>query len=213
LIKVIFFDFDGVIVESVDIKTNAFTKLFEQEGEGTVKKIVDYHLNNGGISRYEKFRYIYKEILRRSLDNDGFQRLCSKFADLVVDNVVDAPYVKGAKEFLEKYSSVYKCFVVSATPQEELEKINIRRGINRYFKAVYGAPIKKSDAVREVLLKEGIEPINAVYIGDAMSDYMAAKMNALNFIARVNINDIFFRDINCRKVLDLKGLDRIIEAL
>lgn len=31
MIKVVFFDFDGVIVESVDIKTKAFAKLFEKE--------------------------------------------------------------------------------------------------------------------------------------------------------------------------------------
>ena len=58
-LKAIFFDFDGVLVESVDIKTRAFSKLFEREGEDVVKKVIDYHIDNGGVSRYEKFRYIY----------------------------------------------------------------------------------------------------------------------------------------------------------
>ncbi len=32
MIKAIIFDFDGVIVESVDIKTKAFARLFEHGG-------------------------------------------------------------------------------------------------------------------------------------------------------------------------------------
>ena len=143
MIKTIIFDFDGVIVESVDIKTNAFAKLFEHEGEEIVKRIVNYHLDNTGVSRYEKFKYIYKEILNRPLNDDEFQMLCNKFANLVVDGVVKAPYVKGAKEFLESYAEKYNYFVISATPQDEIEEIIKEQNVTHFFKAVYGAPIKK----------------------------------------------------------------------
>ena len=115
MITAIFFDFDGVLVESVDIKTGAFAKLFEREGEDVVKKIIEYHLNNTGVSRYDKFKYIYKEILNRVLSDDEFKMLCNKFAVLVVNAVVGAPYVKGAKEFLENYASRYQCSIVTAT--------------------------------------------------------------------------------------------------
>src|SRR3989304_1573816 len=56
MIRAIIFDFDGVIVESVDIKTKAFARLFEHEGKVVVEKVVDYHLKNGGVSRFDKFR-------------------------------------------------------------------------------------------------------------------------------------------------------------
>ena len=55
MIKAIIFDFDGVLVESLDIKTRAFAKLFGPEGPDMAKRVVDYHLQNGGVSRYEKF--------------------------------------------------------------------------------------------------------------------------------------------------------------
>lgn len=213
MIKVIFFDFDGVIVESVDIKTNAFAKLFKQEGKDIVKRIIDYHLNNGGISRYEKFKYIYKEILKRQLNDNVFQELCNRFAELVMNDVIAAPYVKGAKEFLENYSHKYKCFIVSATPQNELEDIIERRGIKRFFKAAYGSPTEKLEIIRNILIGEWIEHGNVLYVGDAMSDYIAAKDNSVNFVARINRNEAIFNHIDCTKIMDLTNLSKIVEAL
>ena len=70
-IKAILFDFDGVILESVDIKGLAFCKLFENFPEH-VTKIVQYHHANGGISRFNKFRYIYKNILKKNFLNNNF---------------------------------------------------------------------------------------------------------------------------------------------
>ena len=48
MIRGIAFDFDGVLVESVDVKTKAYARLFEEYGEGVVSRVVDYHLTNGG---------------------------------------------------------------------------------------------------------------------------------------------------------------------
>src|SRR3989338_6081547 len=104
VIKAVIFHFDGVLVESVDIKTNAFALLFKPEGKDVVRKVVGYHLKHGGISRFEKFIYIYKAILKRRLADETFRRLCGRFAKLVVDEVVKAPYVKGAKYFLDSHS-------------------------------------------------------------------------------------------------------------
>ena len=211
MIKAIFFDFDGVIVESVDIKTCAFTKLFEPEGELIAKKVRDYHLKNTGVSRFDKFRYIYKEILCRPLNEDEFKKLCDKFAGLVMDEVVKALYVKGAIEFLNAYGPKHGCYLLSATPQGEIEEILRRRSIDKFFKAVYGAPFKKTDAVKEILHKERLKPSEALYVGDAMSDYIAARDNSVYFIARINNNEAIFKGIDCPKIKDLTKLPSMIE--
>jgi len=52
----------GVILESVDIKGWAFGGLFEAYPE-YVDEIVIFHHANRGMSRFDKFRYIYKNIL------------------------------------------------------------------------------------------------------------------------------------------------------
>ncbi|MBL7129817.1 MAG: HAD family hydrolase [Candidatus Omnitrophica bacterium] len=212
MIKAIIFDFDGVIAESVDIKTKAFAKLFEQEGEEIVKRVVDYHLSNTGVSRYEKFKHIYKEMLKKTLTEVEFQGLCNKFKNIVVDSVVKAPFVRGAKEFLENYVSKYKFFIASATPQDEIEDIVTQKQLLRYFMGVYGAPKKKTDIAKEIISDNNLLPEEIVYIGDALSDYEAANTNSINFIARINNNEHIFDDIYCIKMENLVNLEDILES-
>ncbi len=221
MIKAVIFDFDGVLVESVDIKTKAFAKLFESEGNDIVEKVVVYHVKNAGISRFEKFKYIYKEIINRPLTEERFDDLCQRFSHLVVDEVVSAPYVKGAKEFLDGYANKYMCFVASATPQDEMEEIIKRRHMQGYFKGVYGSPKKKGDIVREILaaytlehnempFNSALSPQSFVYVGDAISDYQAAKDNSIRFIARITGNE--FENIDCMKMIDLVNLKNALNV-
>ncbi|OHB34013.1 MAG: hypothetical protein A2Y09_08250 [Planctomycetes bacterium GWA2_39_15] len=221
MIKAVIFDFDGVLVESVDIKTKAFAKLFESEGNDIVEKVVVYHVKNAGISRFEKFKYIYKEIINRPLTEEIFDDLCQRFSHLVVDEVVSAPYVKGAKEFLDGYANKYMCFVASATPQDEMEEIIKRRHMQGYFKGVYGSPKKKGDIVREILaaytlehnempFNSALSPQSFVYVGDALSDYQAAKDNSIRFIARITGNE--FENIDCMKMRDLVNLKNALNV-
>lgn len=213
MIKAVFFDFDGIIVESTGIKTKAFARLFAAEGQEAARKIVEYHMQNAGVSRYEKFRFIYKEILGRPLNETEFRSLCDIFSRIVRDEVVQAPYVKGALEFIETFASKYKFLIISATPQEEIEEIIEKRGINRFFSAIYGSPKEKNDAVKEALKNEGIEAQSAAYVGDALSDFLAADSNNVKFICRIHDNENIFKDITCLKIKDLRGFAAILAGL
>jgi phosphoglycolate phosphatase-like HAD superfamily hydrolase len=184
MIKVVIFDFDGVLAESVNIKTEAFAKLFEPEGSEAVRAIVAYHLTHGGLSRFEKFRYMYREVLKRPLSDAEFDDLCKQFEDLVLDGVISAPEVEGATKCLRELYGKVKLFIVSGTPQEEMRHIAKVRGIARYFEGIFGAPESKSALVGKVLAKAGSEPKETVLIGDAMTDYDAAEETGVGFIAR-----------------------------
>ena len=63
MIKVIIFDFDGVLVESVNIKTEAFAEIYRPYGKLIERKVVNHHLANGGVSRYEKFVLYHNKFL------------------------------------------------------------------------------------------------------------------------------------------------------
>ena len=64
-IKNIFFDFDGVIAESVKAKSDAFAEIYRPYGSKIVSQVVEYHNLNGGVSRYDKFKYFHKNFFER----------------------------------------------------------------------------------------------------------------------------------------------------
>jgi phosphoglycolate phosphatase-like HAD superfamily hydrolase len=67
--------------------------------------------------------------------------------------------------------------------------------------------------VRKALREYAIDPAEAVYVGDAMSDYTAARSNCVRFIARVSGSQALFDGIDCVKLKDLKGLEEAIRGL
>ena len=182
-----FFDFDGVIVDSLDIKTEAFGELFKEYGRDISKKVKDYHRNNGGVSRYEKFKYYYKNLLDREINQNIINKLDKDYSKLVVKKVIAAPFLKGAITFLKKMNKANKdCFIISGTPQKEIRCILRRRGIDKFFKNSVGSPVNKTRNLRDLLNKYKIEPHAAIFFGDAKSDYEAARDNKVAFVAIIN---------------------------
>ncbi|MBI3548526.1 MAG: HAD hydrolase-like protein [Elusimicrobia bacterium] len=205
-----FFDFDGVIVESVDIKTEAFRELFSFDPKN-VDAMVDYHVANTGVSRYEKFRHYYETLLNKPLPNGESERLDREFSRLVFEKVVACPFVPGALEFLENYSSRRPCFVVSATPESELQRIVEARRLTRHFVGVYGSPLAKLENVREIVSSRRITPANALFVGDGAADYEAASAAGMPFVARVvDSTREFWTLKRVPMVEDLIGLEGLI---
>ncbi len=64
-----FFDFDGILADSVEVKTRAFAKLFESYGPEIQARVVEHHRKNGGMTRKDKFRHYYAEFLKSPLDD------------------------------------------------------------------------------------------------------------------------------------------------
>ena len=143
-LKAIIFDFDGVIAESVNVKTEAFSKMYAQYGNTIAEKVASHHLSHGGISRFEKFKLYHKEFLGIELTNQDIMALANKFSKLVVQKVIDAPYVPGSLEFIKDNYKYYDLFISTGTPEDEMKKILSRKGIRNYFKSVHGSPKKKN---------------------------------------------------------------------
>ena len=182
-IKTIFFDFDGVIADSVDIKTKAFAKLFERYGDEVVKKVVEYHLSHGGVSRYDKFRYYYQNFLGKKITDDEIDTLDKKFSEIVYNEVLKAPFIEGVLDFLDICDREGKnMFVISATPKKEIERIVKARGIDRYFREVVGSPPTKDENLTYLIKQYDIDPLKAVYFGDSPNDLEVAQKHLISFI-------------------------------
>ncbi len=206
-----FFDFDGVIVDSVNIKTEAFGELFRQYGKKVVSQFLEYHKKHGGVSRYEKFRYCYLNLLKKKITRKIMLDLDRKFSNLVLDKVVSSSFIGGAKEFLELLKDKHKsCFVISATPRREIRRIVKLKKLGVFFKDVAGSPGTKQENLEYFLNKFKIRPDEALYFGDAKSDYDAAKQKGIYFIGLVNKNSRELKNVKAiRKIRDFCSLKLI----
>ena len=182
-IKTIILDFDGTIVESVGIKDSAFKILFSEYPEH-LERIMEYHLANNATVRFDKFKHITENILKKEYNEDMEKLLSRRFSELVFKRIVECPYVQGTEDFLNYFREKVPLYLASASPAEELEKILEARDLKKYFKNVYAIPWVKMDVIQDILKRENILPEEAVFIGDAFEDYEAARLTNVFFIGR-----------------------------
>ena len=118
-LRAVVFDFDGVIVESGDIKTEAFLELFAAYPQH-LAAIKRHHLDHLGISRFKKFAWIYDNVLHEPYDTGEKIRLGDRFSAIVFQKVCETPFVPGAREALEALARAGVHLVVaSGTPRDE----------------------------------------------------------------------------------------------
>lgn len=181
--KVIIFDFDGVLLESVEIKDHAFKTLFKDYPEH-LEEIMEYHFSNNATVRFDKFRYITEIILGKSYDKGTEKSLSKIFSDLVFRSLVECPFVNGAKEILDFFRDKIPIYIVSRSPADELEKILEIRKLKKYFKKIYAVPWLKPDAIRDIRERENITHEDIVFVGDSEEDFEAARSTCVFFIGR-----------------------------
>lgn len=186
------FDFDGVIKDSVKVKSEAFVQLYESEGKEFQQKVEKYHFANGGISRYVKFK-VWNEWLGRSTSEEAIDELAKKFAQLVIDNVVLSQYVNGALEAVDAASNKALTFIATGTPDDEINLILSQLKLDGFFREVHGSSRKKSVIVKDLLKRFCLSSSEVLFIGDAQTDYQAALENGLDFYLRkTNYNSEWF---------------------
>lgn len=184
-LEAVVFDFDGVILESAALKGDAFLELFSDH-PGHLPAIRDHHLENLGVSRFEKFDWIYRNLLKRSLSDEERLRLGARYSALVFERTAASPFVPGALEVLEALEGRFPLFVASATPQEELESVVERRDLTHFFTSVHGSPPAKGELLIRIVRLGGFDPNHVLMIGDGISDLRAAERAGCRFLARID---------------------------
>ena len=181
--KLFAFDFDGVIVDSVNIKTEAFAEIYKPYGQIIVDQVINHHINNGGMNRFTKFKYYHNNYLKENINESEIEKLSSKFSNIVVSKVISSQWIIGIIEFLNKLKlKKIDCVIISATPQKELIQIIKARGIEDYFSLILGSPESKSSNLKHALDISGIAKEDAVFFGDAMADWEASDKIDVQFV-------------------------------
>jgi phosphoglycolate phosphatase-like HAD superfamily hydrolase len=182
LIKHVLFDFDGVILNSMPIRDWGFCKLFEEYPQEQINRLLEYHQQNGGLSRYVKIRYFFNHILNQEIPQDKVQDLADRFSTLVKERLCDPRLLINTTHlFIEKNFSNYNFHIVSGSDEKELLEVCDRLGISRFFVSIHGSPIPKDNLVAAIIRNNAYEPFETILVGDSINDYEAAVRNDIRF--------------------------------
>lgn len=187
--KVIIFDFDGVIKDSLDAKADAFCSLFGNTSSDVRERIRKHHLEHGGVPREQKIP-IYMNFAGIKPDKDSTSAALNKLRQSMAENVINSQWVPGIFEFIRHNSKEKRLYIASASPHGELRYICRELGIERYFTKIYGSETDKTTACQSIIQKEGCSARQCVYIGDALTDIKAAESTNIPFIMRVHRNNL-----------------------
>lgn len=178
------FDCDGVVLDSNKVKTEAFFQATLPYGEDAAQAMVDYHVANGGISRYKKFAHFLERIVpvhSADLKGPDLVALLQAYAGHVREGLLSCDITSGL-EVLRRETADARWLIVSGGDQAELRDVFAQRGIAEWFDGgIFGSPDTK-----ETILKRELTPYeyfdNALFLGDSRYDHLAAASVGLPFV-------------------------------
>jgi phosphoglycolate phosphatase-like HAD superfamily hydrolase len=183
LLRALILDFDGVILESNNLKTAAFEHVFARFPEHAAAMMAWHHAHVSE-SRFVKFTHLVTERLGRPAGDPLIAELGDLFSAEMQRQIASCPLVPGADEFLRTVHGRLPVFLASVTPQGELNAILDARGLARFFTGVYGCPPwTKPGAVAEIVSALD-SPEGVLLIGDSAGDQRAAAGNGVEFLGR-----------------------------
>lgn len=178
------FDCDGVILDSNRVKTDAFYQSALPYGEAAAQAMVDYHVANGGVSRYLKFAHFLEQLVpeyavRRSGPN--LDELLEHYANAALEGLLNCKVAPSLKQ-LRKRTPNARWLIVSGGDQAELRHVFAQRGLAELFDGgIYGSPDTKDEILARELQNATIQT-PALFLGDSKYDHQAASTAGLDFI-------------------------------
>lgn len=174
----IVFDCDGVLLDSNQMKSDAFASALSGFPATPVDAFLEYQPKNFGRSRYRLIDDFFETFLQRAAEDGEKEAILDKFGTYCSEAYRKVPMTEGALEVLDMFAGQHTMIVASGSAQDELRDVFRDRGLDRYFTGIFGSPAKKADILCDIARDTRI----LCMIGDARADYEAAQAAGANFV-------------------------------
>ncbi|WP_104741343.1 HAD family hydrolase [Helicobacter ailurogastricus] len=189
-LKIVVWDFDGVVFDSMHLKGEGFKVLFQRHtkaDERALKAFEDYHYANGGVSRFDKIAHFYTKILKKSIEADTINALVEEFGQIIAKDLFSREHLNAeVLDFIKANHKKYIFHIASAALYSELQVLCEFLGLLPYFKSIEGAPPAKAKILANMCANYGYAPSEMVLIGDSRSDHESAQANKIPFLGYNN---------------------------
>ena len=210
----IIFDCDGVIFDSNELKVQAFRNTLSSYPQNSIDEFISYHKKNAGISRYVKIRTFLTEFINKPYDSIEYEQLLAIYGKECQSLYKDALLTPGCRKILKIFSIVAPLYVASGSDELELQAIFKQRNLLQYFQKIFGSPKTKKECVQAALNDLGKDKV-AVMVGDAKSDWQAAKEHNIQFIFMSKYSENFetMQDLATNTIKTLETLPNYLKLL
>ena len=200
------FDFDGVILDTIEMKKRAFTQIYENLNQSQVTYVEQFQTKNGGVDRFEKFAHFERKFFGKEISPKKSRLLSLQLSEIIINNISDCDFIDGVLDFIKSARAQgLPCGVASAMPSTELELILKKFKIRDEFQFVSGTPTPKKEQLLFWLKKFAMPEKTALYFGDTLKDFEAADYAGFDFIGIGDNQD--FKDRSIFAVHDFKYLE------
>lgn len=187
MIKVVCWDLDGTLIDSNEVRTNGFKYIFKSFPEKKTSKLIQYHRENGGLSRYHKISYFFEYILKTKIEENTIINYASQYANYMKQHLLNSTlkysYTDSLLNCLKNYSQV----LITASDQVEAKQVCKAIKIEHFFKKIYGSPKTKEQNFQK-LKKNMLQDFNElIYVGDTLNDFEVCKKLDIEFIGINNL--------------------------
>lgn len=180
-IKVIGFDFDGVIVDTTHVKSQCFLELFKDSAH--FEEIKKYESQNQARPRSDKISEILLGILhKKNLSELDFY--LAEYKKLLDEKLIKLSLIGGIEKFLKSVEKLkIPNYIVSSAPRAEIEKLLAHHNLKNYFSKIFDFNLPKASALETIIREQKIDSQEMIFFGDQMSDFKAASAANCRFIA------------------------------
>lgn len=177
----ILFDCDGVILNSNRLKTEAFYEVAIPFGEEAAFRLVEYHVSNGGVSRFQKFYYFLNEIVTKMNGREiTVDMLSENFSNAIYEKLLKCQVSEGLFSLQRMFSDT-PFAVVSGSSHTELNEIFKAKNLSSLFRlGVHGSPKSKYEIIESLIAQHKLHG-KTLFIGDSKYDFEVAQEFQFNF--------------------------------
>jgi phosphoglycolate phosphatase-like HAD superfamily hydrolase len=181
MLRALVLDLDGVVFDSVPLKTAVLCELFRPASPARVARL---YRAVAGQPRRHALETVWRRLYGGPPAPPLLEVLEREFGRGVAARQASCPFVPGMPGFLERRARTMPLFVASGVPEGELQEVLAARGIAHLFRGAWGAPRTKPEILSALLRTHGWRSEEVLFIGDTRWDLLAARRVGVPFVAR-----------------------------
>jgi phosphoglycolate phosphatase-like HAD superfamily hydrolase len=178
------FDCDGVLLDSNEMKSQAFAAALAGYDAQAVTRFLAYQKTTFGMSRFHVMAAFFPEFLGRHAREGEVEAVLERFGRFCAENYPRQPVTSGTLDLLRQLNVRGKrAYIASGSEQTELRATLEQIGLADHFADIFGSPRSKTDLIGDILaIEAGADPQRTLFLGDATADYRAAAHHGLSFL-------------------------------